>query len=221
MTEHYSFDGLDTFDRVILVHGFGAGPRSHWFPWLARTVRHVEVPQLPHPETPEASTWASIIAERIGTSPDGLAGLAIVTHSLGGLTALRAIERVIACGSPVNGDGRHLAAFIAVAPFAQQLPPTGEAELDHFLATGLKGFFDGASPGELRPLLGPTTVIHSDNDPLVPRAASRRFATAISADVVTVPGAGHFLASDGVTSLPQIVRALSRASDEGAGAPGK
>ena len=221
VTEHRPFNGLDEVDRVILVHGFGAGPDDHWFPWLARTVRHVEVPQLPHPETPEASTWASTIAERIGTSPDGLAGLAIVTHSLGGLTALRAIERVIACGSPVNGDGQHLAAFIAVAPFAQQLPPTGEAELDHFLVTGLNGFLDGASPGELRPLLGPTTVIHSDNDPFVPRAASRRFATAISADVVTVPGAGHFLASDGVTSLPQVVRALSHASGKGAGAPGK
>lgn len=208
VTEHRPFNGLDEVDRVILVHGFGAGPDDHWFPWLARTVRHVEVPQLPHTETPEASTWASTIAERIGTSPDGLAGLAIVTHSLGGLTALRAIERVIACGSPVNGDGQHLAAFIAVAPFAQQLPPTGEAELDHFLVTGLNGFLDGASPGELRPLLGPTTVIHSDNDPLVPQAASRRFATAISADVVTVPGAGHFLASDGVTSLPQVVAAL-------------
>ena len=208
VTEHRPFNGLDEVDRVILVHGFGAGPDDHWFPWLARTVRHVEVPQLPHTETPEASTWASTIAERIGTSPDGLAGLAIVTHSLGGLTALRAIERVIACGSPVNGDGQHLAAFIAVAPFAQQLPPTGEAELDHFLVTGLNGFLDGASPGELRPFLGPTTVIHSDNDPLVPQAASRRFATAISADVVTVPVAGHFLASDGVTSLPQVVAAL-------------
>ena len=208
VTEHRPFNGLDEVDRVILVHGFGAGPDDHWFPWLARTVRHVEVPQLPHTETPEASTWASTIAERIGTSPDGLAGLAIVTHSLGGLTALRAIERVIACGSPVNGDGQHRAAFIAVAPFAQQLPPTGEAELDHFLVTGLNGFLDGASPGELRPFLGPTTVIHSDNDPLVPQAASRRFATAISADVVTVPGAGHFLASDGVTSLPQVVAAL-------------
>ena len=205
VTEHCSSDGLGRIDKVILVHGFGAGPHDHWFPWLARSFRHVEVPRLPHPESPDASTWASTIAERIGTSPDGLAGLAIVTHSLGGLTALRAIERVIACDSP----------------FAQQLPPTGEAELDHFLATGLKGFLDGASPGELRPLLGRTTVIHSDNDPLVPRAASRRFATAISADVVTVPGAGHFLASDGVTSLPQIVRALSHASDKGAGTPGK
>ena len=208
VTEHCSSDRLREFDRVILVHGFGAGPHDHWFPWLTRTVPHVEVPQLPHPETPDASAWASTIAERIGTSPDGLAGLAIVTHSLGGLTALRALERVIACGSPVNGDGRHLAAFIAVAPFAQQLPPTGEAELDHFLATGLEGFLDGASPGELRPFLGPTTVIHSDNDPLVPQEASRRFAAALGADVVTVPGAGHFLASDGVTSLPQVVAAL-------------
>ena len=208
VTEHRPFNGLDGVDRVILVHGFGAGPDDHWFPWLARTVRHVEVPQLPHPETPEASTWASTIAERIGTSPDGLAGLAIVTHSLGGLTALRAIERVIACGSPVNGDGQHLAAFIAVAPFAQQLPPTGEAELDHFLVTGLSDFLKGADPRELRPFLGATTVIHSDNDPLVPQEASLDVAAALGADVVTVPGAGHFLASDGVTSLPQIVTAL-------------
>ena len=115
VTEHCSSDGLGGIDRVILVHGFGAGPHDHWFPWLARTVPHVEVPQLPHPETPDASAWASTIAERIGTSPDGLTGLAIVTHSLGGLTALRAIERVIACDSPANGNGRHLAAFIAVA----------------------------------------------------------------------------------------------------------
>ena len=208
VTEHRPFNGLDEVDRVILVHGFGAGPDEHWFPWLARSVPHLEALELPSPQAPRASIWVPMIAERIGSSPDSLAGLAIVTHSLGGLTALRAIERVIACGSPVNGDGQHLAAFIAVAPFAQQLPPTGEAELDHFLVTGLNGFLDGASPGELRPLLGPTTVIHSDNDPLVPQAASRRFATAISADVVTVPGAGHFLASDGITSLPQIVTAL-------------
>ena len=130
-----------------------------------------------------------------------------MTHSLGGLAALRAIERVIS-SSPDHRDEQHLAAFIAVAPFAQHLPPTGEVELDHFLITGLSDFLKGADPRELRPFLGATTVIHSDNDPLVPQAASRRFATAISADVVTVPGAGHFLASDGVTSLPQVVAAL-------------
>ena len=148
-----------------------------------------------------------MIAERIGSSPDSLAGLAIVTHSLGGLAALRAIERVIS-SSLDHHDAQHLAAFIAVAPFAQHLPPTGEAELDHFLITGLSEFLKGTAPRELRPFLGATTIIHSDNDPLVPREASLDVAAAIGADVVTVPGAGHFLASDGVTSLPQIVTAL-------------
>ena len=130
-----------------------------------------------------------------------------MTHSLGGLAALRAIERVIT-SSPNHRDEQHLAAFIAVAPFAQHLPPTGEAELDHFLITGLNDFLKGADPRELRPFLGTTTVIHSDNDPLVPQEASLDVAAALGADVVTVPGAGHFLASDGIASLPQIVTAL-------------
>ncbi len=130
-----------------------------------------------------------------------------MTHSLGGLAALRAIERVIS-SSLDHRDAQHLAAFIAVAPFAQHLPPTGEAELDHFLITGLNDFLKGAAPRELRPFLGATTVIHSDNDPLVPQEASLDVAAALGADVVTVPGAGHFLASDGIASLPQIVTAL-------------
>lgn len=213
VTEHRCLDELGSFDRVILVHGFGAEPRDHWFPWLARTVNDIEVPRLPHPESPDASIWASIIADRVRAWRDGsagLEGLVIVTHSLGGLTALRAMERVIAYGSPADERGRSLTAFIAVAPFAQQLPPTGEADLDSFLATGLRGFLNGAGPRELRPFLGATTVIQSDNDPVVPQAASRQLAAEIEADVVTVSGAGHFLASDGVTSLPQVVQALER-----------
>ena len=207
VTEHHPSHGLDGFDRVILVHGFGAGPDEHWFPWLARSVPHLEALELPSPQAPRASIWVPMIAERIGSSPDSLAGLAIVTHSLGGLAALRAIERVIS-SSLDHRDAQHLAAFIAVAPFAQHLPPTGEAELDHFLITGLSDFLKGADPRELRPFLGATTVIHSDNDPLVPQEASLDVAAALGADVVTVPGAGHFLASDGIASLPQIVTAL-------------
>ncbi|TFH51551.1 serine hydrolase family protein [Actinomyces viscosus] len=223
-TEHHLVDTVDGFDRVILVHGFGAEPRDHWFPWLARSVHNVEIPRLPCLESPEASTWATILAERIEASlngPTGLTGLVIVTHSLGGLTALRAIEQVVAHSSPVGGRAPHLAAFVSVAPFAQQLPPTGDADLDHFLARGLSGFLDDARPCELRPFLGHTTVIHSDDDPLVPQAASQEFAAEIDADVVTVPGAGHFLASDGVTSLPQVVRALNRMDADGIGTLGE
>ena len=107
VTEHHPSHGLDGFDRVILVHGFGAGPDEHWFPWLARSVPHLEALELPSPQAPRASIWVPMIAERIGSSPDSLAGLAIVTHSLGGLAALRAIERVIS-SSPDHRDEQHL-----------------------------------------------------------------------------------------------------------------
>lgn len=190
-----------TVTRVIVVPGFGATPQDHWFPWLTRAIPGVEVLSMPTPHAPEAARWVPVIARAI----DHLsADTALITHSLGGIAAVRAVE------SLARHHSGHLAAFIAVAPFAQELPPTGEGELDSFVATGLPAFLTGARLSSLPDRLASVTVIRSDNDPLVPPAISDKFAEQTGARSVVIAGAGHFLASEGITELPQVVQALNR-----------
>ena len=184
------------FERVVVVRGInsrpGHAPGDHWFPWLMRAVPAVEMVDLPDPAWPDAAAWISAAAETIGSlSPR----TAVVTHSLGGITGLRAVQ------------------LVAVAPFASTLPDTGEDHLDRFIASGLGGFLSGMAVPNPR-VFGKATVIHSDDDRLVPPAKSEEFAAAIGARTVVVPGAGHFLASDGVTALPEVVDALRAAESE-------
>ncbi|MFG1665202.1 alpha/beta hydrolase [Streptomyces sp. Y7] len=53
------------------------------------------------------------------------------------------------------------------------------------------------------------TIIRSDADPYVPPGHTDRLADLLGVSAQVVPGAGHFLASDGVTSLPVVREAIA------------
>lgn len=186
------------FDRVVLVHGFGADIDAHWFGWLADEVPQTERVVLPDSGRPTANAWVPVVRDAIGTLEPTTA---VVAHSLGCLTVVRAVQQL------AGGEG-DLGVFIAVAPFAEGLPPTGDPGLDAFAAGGLPHFLEGTRVELVRPRLGRVSVIRSDDDPLVPAAASDRFAELFGADRVVVPGAGHFLEVEGVTSLDPVVDLL-------------
>lgn len=190
------------FDRVVLVHGFGADVDAHWFPWLADEVPQTERVVLPVPERPTPDAWIPLVRDAIGVLH---ARTAVVTHSLGGITALRAVQELAA------SDGV-LGALVAVAPFAERLAPPGDPDLDRFVAEDLPGFLRGVDLAAVRDHLGRAQVIRSDNDPAVPAAASDRFAAELGASVTVVPGAGHFLDREGVTRLDPVISALREPS---------
>lgn len=203
MTSNTATSAELPFDRIVVVPGFGAGPGDHWFPWLTRTLSGVDVLELPDPLSPDARAWIPLVAEAIGR-PD--ARTAVVTHSLGGLTTLRALQDVATPGGP------RLGALVAVAPFAGALATIGDPDLDTFVAEPLSGFLDGLDLDAAASVVGACAVIRSDDDPIVPAVASDRFARAIGAEVGIVDGAGHFLAEDGVTQLSAVLGALKRAA---------
>lgn len=192
-----------SFDRILVVHGFGATTDDHWFPWLARSLPGVERLVLPDPEQPVAADWIPLVASAIGEpDPD----LAVVAHSLGCVTVAAAVQSLVAAGGRVG-------AFVAVAPFAEVLPPSGSGELDGFVRYELPRFLDAYRAPRGRAAFEAVRVIRSDDDPLVPAAASNRFARDLSGDVVVVPGAGHFLADDGVTRLDPVLDALTTSAE--------
>ena len=56
--------------KFVLIHGFKASPESNFFPWLKDELRklghEVEVPALPHPESPDAEEWTKYLVDNIG-----------------------------------------------------------------------------------------------------------------------------------------------------------
>ena len=76
--------------RVVVVHGYGAKVDSHWFPWLGGELQgrgiDVEIVDLPAQEVPVRAGWDDAVAAAVGPVD---AGLWLVGHSLGAITALR------------------------------------------------------------------------------------------------------------------------------------
>lgn len=178
--------------RVIIVHGFRANVDAHWFPWLrdALADRGIEATsvELPLPEAPNAADWEREVALALGT-PDERTW--IVGHSLGAVTSLRALAAQL-------GDWR-LGGVVFVSGFTGTLDTL--PDLDEYLA-------DDVDAERVAERIGTRVVIRSDDDTLVPPAASDALARRLSAEIRVQPGAGHFLEATGMTSLPVVLDAL-------------
>ncbi|MFB7800933.1 RBBP9/YdeN family alpha/beta hydrolase, partial [Isoptericola sp. NPDC056134] len=176
--------------RVIVIHGYGADPDSHWFPWLTDQLgpENVTIPPMPDPSNPDAATWVEIATKAIADADENTV---IIGHSLGGITALRGI----AAQSPAF----HVAGIIIVAGFAEHLP--GYAALDPFTS-------DRLDIEALRSVSPNRSVFVADIDPVLDTAIVERLATRLGANLIEVAGAGHFQADDGITALPEILNVI-------------
>jgi len=185
-------EAAHSLTRVVIVHGYGATPRAHWFPWLNSTLTPggvtVTSPELPDPEAPRPGAWEQAVTDALGR-PD--AGTWVVAHSLGGITALRALAGL--------DQPWQLGGLILVAGFTGRLAAL--PALDDYLDA------DVDAEGLSRHITA-RHLIRSDDDPVVPPAASDELARRLGADRHVVTGAGHFLGDDGFTALPTLLPLL-------------
>ena len=186
--------------RLVVVHGYGASPRAHWFPWLRQTLTRsgvsVAVPELPHPEAPRADVWERVVADALG-DPD--ASTWVVAHSLGAVTTLRVLA--------AKQQPWRLGGVVLVSGFTDRLAAL--PALDDYLDADVDA-------ERVSQHITTRHMIHSDDDALVPPSASGELARRLRADVHVIAGAGHFLDEDGFTTLPVLLPLLpSRAGGQG------
>lgn len=197
---HHSPDATE-HGRVVILHGYGATPRDHWFPWtqleLSDDGIDVVTPRLPDAESPKVGKWIEAARTAIG-HPDSRTVL--IGHSLGTITALKALDGL--------SGGWNLAGLILVAGFDRPLPHY--PELDDFTRSAI----DYRS---LVTKIPSRHVLVSSTDQDVPAFYGREVSGRLSATLHTIPNAGHFLASDGFTRLP-LVAELARSALRSTGA---
>lgn len=132
--------------------------------------------------------WEAAVGSALGT-PDK--STVVVAHSLGCLAVLRYLSSL--------AEPWRLKSLVLVAGFTDPLPAL--PELDSFIG-------DGCDVARLREHIDQIVVLRSDNDSLVPPPLTDRLAESLGVVAEVVPGAGHFLAAEGITSFPEAHSAL-------------
>lgn len=175
--------------RVVIVHGYESSPDANWFPWLQDALEAegigVSVVSLPSPDDPDKAAWEDAVSSALGVPG---ATTVVVAHSLGVVTALRVLAAL--------PEPWELGGIVLVAGFTDPLEAL--PELDGFLATDV-------DVERVATNVRVRTVIRSDTDPFVPSAASDDLARRLNARLQVHPGAGHFMAEDGVTRFPALL----------------
>lgn len=175
----------------MIFHGYGATPEDHWFGWLAEQLNRAgvstQIPALPDPEEPDPDRWAAATADVVGAP--GRESI-VIAHSLGCITVLRHLASLT--------RPWQVGTLVLVSGFVDKLPAL--PVLDDFIG-------DGVDLSGIRERVGSLTVMRSDDDPYVPVGHTDRLARLLGTSTLVVPRAGHFLATDGVTSLPPALEA--------------
>ncbi len=181
-----------TLQNAFIFHGYAAEPNDHWFGWLAQQLDTVNiravVPALPDSLSPDAPLWQDTVRTAVGEPSEDTV---MIAHSLGCLAVLRHL-------ASLTGAWR-IGSLVLVAGFLDPLPVL--PELDSFIGSG-------CDVTGLREHIDRVIVIRSDNDALVPPAHTDRLAGLLGVETVVVPGAGHFLAADGHSTLPAAYDAI-------------
>ena len=109
--------------QVYIVHGYGASPDSHWFPWLKQRLQSqgvkVSVLDMPNSAYPQPDQWQQTLEQQVKLA-DG--NTWFVTHSLGSIAVLRYLAdrkdlSTIGGIVLVSGFNEHLSNIPELDPF--------------------------------------------------------------------------------------------------------
>ncbi len=182
---------MEVAERTALIlHGWNDDPNAGWLGWLqaelGRRGFHLFVPVFSTEARPLLPQWQAQLDKY---APELNEGSLIVAHSLGAFLALRLLEA--------------LPTYCAV----------GAVVL-------VSGFYDAPNPSarrwfepepdwqKLQAKAARYICVYSDDDTIVTPDRTRRLAHKLSAELVCLPGHGHFLGSRGLNQLPELIELL-------------
>lgn len=182
--------------RAFIVHGYGADVDSHWFSWLATKLSNqgisaVIIP-LPDSDQPDFTAWQQTLEQYIDTPR---ASDVFIAHSLGTISLLHYL-------STHRKAVHHV---VLVSGFGERLP-----DLPYINAFNVDAYVSQArlEKAFLSQHIRHLTHLISTNDSIVSPKMSHRLAYQLGGEVILVENGGHFLGSDGFTSLPWAYEAL-------------
>ena len=179
--------------QVYIIHGYGASPSNHWFPWLKEKLiadnHQVSVLHMPNSSDPKKEEWLETLANKIKNLDDNTY---FVAHSLGSITLLNYLEKL----NPLPGFG----GFILVSGFSERL--SSLSSLDPFTVKEV----------DYQKIISATNsraVIAAEDDYIVPFQLSQNLSNQLDTSFYPVEKGGHFLEDDGFIAFPLVYDILN------------
>lgn len=176
--------------NIFIFHGTEGYPEENWFPWMKKELEEkghkVIVPQFPSPPVVPAkiTKWFEVLKnydEYINKDT------ILIGHSLGGLFALRVLEKL---HHPIK------AAFFVGTPIGV-LPI-----LNYDRDSSFCGFdFDWS---KIKNKASDFVVYQSDTDPYVSKGNGEELARQLEVELDFVPNAGHFNKKSGYLKFEKL-----------------
>lgn len=183
--------------KVFIIHGFEGSPNGGWRPWLMGELEKQGIYacalSMPTPENPVCNEWIDEIHRYVERNPGDKVYL--VGHSLGVPAILRYLE---------SAKAKPILAAVLVA---------GPSENNH--SEKLNSFFNKEFDfKKIQSNCRQFTVIHGDDDPLVPLDHAKFLSEHLNCELVIVKGGGHLNGSSGWFQLPECLEALGTPANE-------
>ncbi|BBM35541.1 RBBP9/YdeN family alpha/beta hydrolase [Pseudoleptotrichia goodfellowii] len=178
--------------QLYIIHGYGASPEKHWFPWLKKVMEEknwkVSVLEMPDSEHPKFDKWLETMRENIKNINEDTY---FVAHSLGTITILQYLseyKNLPRFGGfiLVSGFDEGIAGFEELHPFVKEKPDYKKIN----------------EKAELR------AVVAAKDDHIVPVKLSEKVAEKLNGKFYPVEKGGHFLDREGFTELPLVKEIL-------------
>ena len=181
-------------NNAFIFHGTEGYPEENWFPWLKEKLKakgcKVIVPQFPSPPIVPAkiSEWFDVLKNY---EPEINENTILIGHSLGGVFALRVLEKL---PHPVR------TVFLVGTPIG--IKPIKNYDRDN----SFSGFnFDWKKiKGNAKHFV----VFHSDNDPYVSLKNGEHLAKELGTELTFIPNAGHFNKTAGYLKFEELLKKI-------------
>lgn len=172
--------------RVVLLHCWYGNPRGDWYPWLKSSLERkgyqIEIPQLMTFNSNLPNLKEEI--ERFQNLIDR--ETIVIGHSLGAVLALR----------------------IAEENSFKKLFLVSGWDFDDLTKEHRLFWKNKINHRKIRKNVGEIYVFHSDSDPYFTAFQAEEMSKRLGGKFFLIKGAGHFTKSDGVLSIPEIVKYL-------------
>jgi uncharacterized protein len=175
--------------NVYIIHGYGASPVHHWFPWLKKELEKenvkVVILDLPTPSSPNSIEWSNALEEQMKLIDENSY---FIAHSLGCITLLKFLESL--------PNTTKIGGYILVSGFNESLPIL--KELDTFLKPDIEYV-------KLKNISSNRVVISAKDDSIVSFNLSNNLSNSLDARFLCQEKGGHFLESDGFKEFPLVL----------------
>lgn len=179
--------------QVYIIHGYGASPSSHWFPWLKEKLladdHQVSVLHMPNSSNPKKEEWLKTLTNKIKDLDNNTY---FVAHSLGSITLLNYLEQL----DPLPDFG----GFILVSGFSQHL--SSLPSLNPFTVKKVDN-------QKIISATNSRVVIAAKDDYIVPFQLSENLSKQLDTSFYPVKKGGHFLEDDGFSTFKLVYDILN------------